>query len=261
MDLQLKGKTAVVTGGAQGIGAGISRVLAGEGVNVVINDFCEDAIAQEACDQLEKDYHVQTLFIKGDVSDPENAERVLEACREKFGGVDILVNNAGIGGRRCSFEELTYADWKKVQDIDLNGPFLLSSCFIRYWKKNHKSGHIVNTISKAAFLSAKTGNEAYVSAKLGLFGLTRAMAKDCAPDGIWVNGIIPGYVFNSRLKNRKEGLATGNQRYETMMESGRLPLGEFATPEEIGSIVAFLCSPVSKQVCGTAIDCSGGTLM
>ena len=261
MDLQLKGQVAVVTGGAQGIGAGISKMLAAEGVNIVINDFCSLEISEPFAKSLEETYGVRAVAVQGDVTKPENAENVLSVCLNTFGGVDILVNNAGAGGRRCEFEELTYEDWKRVQDLNLNGAFLMCSCFIKYWKRNSRAGHIVNTISKAAFMSNSTGNDAYVSAKAGLMGLTRALAKGNASHNIWVNGIVPGYVFNSRLQNREAGLASGNKRYETVMGDGHLPLGEFASPEDMGAVVAFLCSPKAKQICGTAIDCTGGTLV
>lgn len=253
MDLGLKGKVAIVTGGGRGIGRGCSTALAEEGCNLVIADLSYDDESRTALARLREKYGVDILELTADVSSEEQIEKIYEQALEHYGEIDILVNNAGRGAIRKPFHELTTEDWRSVQEITLNSQFFMSRCFVKYCRDNERQGNIVNVLSKSAFTTNSKDNTTYISAKLGAYGITKGVANEMAPYGIRVNGVIPGYVQTERT------YPDGDARTERMR--ALLPTGEFARPIEIGKIVAFLCSECSAQIIGAAIDCTGGTML
>lgn len=255
MDLHLKGKTAVVTGGSKGIGAGICKVLASEGVNIIFTYGHNDEKAQELCETLIKEYGVGVLPLKMDVTLYESAEKTYELGIEKFGRIDFLINNAGGGKGSVStpFAGMDVNVWKGVQDLTLNSAFYMSSVFAGKWIENGQKACIVNVLSKSGFYSKTRGNSAYASAKAGLNGLTRAMANELMPHGIRVNGVIPGYVETEKLYQ------PGSSSYEHVINN--LITGRCAKPEDIANVVCFLCSDRSEQIVGAAIDVTGGCLL
>ncbi len=255
MDLQLKGKVAVVTGGTKGIGRGIANSLAGEGVDLVINYRSNPEDAEKAAQEIRDTYGVEVLLVQGDAGKQETVDAVFDAAMKKFGKVNILINNAGGGGAKTptDFEELSYEDWKACQDNTLNGQFRYCQKFVAYWKQNKMEGHIVNVLSKSCFMTNSIRNQAYASAKGGLTALTRSLANEVIHYGIYVNGIIPGYVQTERVH------APGTERYNRMLP--KLPTGKFGTPADMGAVATFLCSPLANQVIGACIDCTGGTLL
>lgn len=257
MDLFLKGKTAVVTGSSKGVGAGICKVLASEGCNIVVNYHANAELAESFAQELEKTYGVKAAAIQGDVSLPETAEDILKQTLEIFGDVHILVNNAAGGCKSAPMDTLDPADWHRGFASTLDSVFLMCRAFCGYWKNNQKKGHIVNISSKSAILSTSVGNETYVTSKAGVAALTRAMAKEFAPLGIYINCIFPGYVYNWKSISREH--SAGTERFEKTIKL--IPSGDYAQPTDIGNIVAFLCSPVSNQICGSLIDTTGGTLL
>ena len=253
MDLGLKGKVAIVTGGARGIGRGCSTVLAQEGCNLVICDLSFDDEATANLDAIEKDYGVEILRIPTDVSKEEQVNKVVEDAVKHFGRVDYLVNNAGRGAIRKPINELTTEEWRSVQDITLNSQFFMTRAFTKYLRDNNLKGAIVNVLSKTAFTTNSKDNTSYMSAKLGAYGITKGAANELIPYGIRVNGIVPGYVKTERT------YPDGDARTERMRAI--LPTGKFATPIEMGRVTAFLLSDMASQIVGAAIDCTGGCML
>ena len=253
MDLGLKGKVGIVTGGARGIGKGCSTALAMEGCNLAIVDLGHDDTTRAYMDELRKEYGVDVLELAADVSSEEQIQQVYKDTLEHFGKIDILINNAGRGAIRKQFHELTTEDWRSVQEITLNSQFFMSREFVKYCRENERPGSIVNVLSKSAFTTNSKDNTTYISAKMGAYGLTKGVANEMAPYGIRVNGIVPGYVQTERT------YPDGEPRTERMR--ALLPTGKFALPIEMGKIAAFLCSDCASQIIGAAIDCSGGTML
>lgn len=253
MDLGLKGKVAIVTGGARGIGKGCSTALAMEGCNLAIVDLGHDETTRAYMEELKKEYEVDVLELAADVSNEEQIRQVYKDTLEHYGKIDILINNAGRGAIRKQFHELTTEDWRSVQEITLNSQFFMSREFVKYCRENERPGSIVNVLSKSAFTTNSKDNTTYISAKMGAYGLTKGVANEMAPYGIRVNGIVPGYVQTERT------YPDGEPRTERMR--ALLPTGKFALPIEMGKIAAFLCSDCASQIIGAAIDCSGGTML
>lgn len=253
MDLGLKGKVAIVTGGGRGIGKGCSTALAQEGCNLAIVDLAHDQDTRAYMKDLSERYGVDVFELDADVSNETQIESVYEETLKHFNAIDILINNAGRGAIRKPFHELTTEDWRSVQEITLNSQFFMSRKFVKYCRDEKRHGVIVNVLSKSAFTTNSKDNTTYISAKMGAYGLTKGIANEMAPYGIRVNGIVPGYVQTERT------YPDGDARTERMREL--LPTGKFTLPIEIGQIAAFLCSDCSSQIIGAAIDCSGGTML
>lgn len=253
MNLKLKGKTAIVTGGSKGIGAGICSVLAAEGCNLVINYRSNQKDAEEYADEIADKEHVHTTAIRADVSKETEAEALYRQAIDRFGRIDILINNASGGFVPNQFQDISAEEWKKGGEGILNPVFYMSREFLKHCLSARKGGHIVNILSKSAILSGSVNNLLYVANKGALVSLTRGMAKEFLPYGIYVNGIIPGYVRTERVH------IEGDERTERVKRL--LPTGKFAAPEEIGYVAAILCSPLFRQMIGSLIDCTGGTLI
>jgi NAD(P)-dependent dehydrogenase (short-subunit alcohol dehydrogenase family) len=256
VELGLAGKNAIVTGGAKGIGSGISEVLAEEGANLVI-DYRSDP---EYCERFSKDlaekYSVNTIAVQADVSIEEEVNKLYDIAFNTFGTIDILVNNAGGGhpGSHKPFQDLEIEDFRRVQDNNLNSAFMMSRIFVRHCLEKRKGGHIVNVLSKSAITTNSFNNTSYISAKGGLLTMTRGLAHEVARYGIFVNGIVPGYVENSKGSHK-----IGSERGDRVIQY--IPTKRFGTPREMGNVVAFLCSEKSSQMIGAIVDCSGGTML
>lgn len=251
MDLGLRGKTAIVTGGAKGIGSGCSEVLAQEGCNVVVVSRSDETLVKAFADGLSEKYGVKTLAVLADVSKPQQIDGVFDKAIAAFGQVDILINNAGGGVALKPFEELTDEEWAMAMDSNLNSAFMMSRRFIKECKAHKRGGHIVNVLAKAAIMTNSRNNTSYIAAKGGMTTMTRGLANEVIDDGIYVNGIVPGYVATSVYQ-------PGSPAYEYKKQFLRVG---WATPRDMGTVAAFLCSPVACQVVGAVVDCSGGTML
>ena len=251
MDLKLKDKLAVVTGGAAGIGAGCAKALAAEGCNVVVADRDGEA-AMVFADQLEKEYKVHAYPISVDVLKKEEIAQMFDEI-EKLGGADILVNNAGGGWKTPSFQEISDDDWKRSFDLVLNSAFYASRAFANQCIDKEREGAIVNMLSKSAVMSSSKNNAPYASSKGGMIAMTRAMAKDLIGYKIRVNGVVPGYVQTEKTYPESDP--------NTAVKRRMLPAGDFAKPDDIGTLVTFLASPRSYQMIGAVVDITGGTLI
>lgn len=253
MNLQLTDKIAIITGGTRGIGAGIARVLAAEGVHLALAYRSDTEGALCFTRELTEQYGIQAHAIKADVTIPEEVEAFYQKALALFPTVHILINNAAGGTpENTPMEELSFEQWKACMNGCLSHVFTMSQAFVKECKKSAHGGHIVNVSAKAAFHSASHNKIPYATAKGAIATLTQRMANDLIEDDIFVNAIVPGYVLSNYYQDPESPQCKAKEK--------ELRIG-WATPEDMGNITAFLCSPLSRQIIGAVIDCSGGTML
>jgi len=235
-------RVAVITGAAQGIGKRTAEVLAERGYALALVDL--QAIASLPPD---------SISVQGDVSNEDDVERIAKTAHSHFGSVDVLVNNAGISMIRPA-EETTAAEWRRVLDVNLTGPFLLCRAFGRIMLQQHE-GAIVNVASVAG-LSGICDRSAYNASKHGLIGLTRTLAAEWGGRGVRSNAVCPGWV-----KTEMDVADQAGGSYSDADIEHRVPMGRFANPTDIAEAIAFLADPkLSGFVNGQAIPVDGGWL-
>ena len=254
MELELKNKTAIVTGGGTGIGAGICEALAQEGVNVGINYIIEKEAVEQFAKDLNEKYGTKCKAVYADVSKGVDLDQMVEEVINAYGKIDILVNNAGIWPTEGALE-MPDENWSRVMEINLNGPYMLCKRVMNHMVKKKIQGSIVNITSKSAFQYNTAGHAHYATAKAGINMLVRTLARESSEYGIRVNGVAPGMV-RTPLNEDKWGDPELREYYNK-----RIPVGRFALPIEIGYSVAFLASEKSFNINGTIIDVTGGMLI
>lgn len=243
----LDGKTAVVTGGASGIGAGIGLQLARAGAHVVIADINAGLAAEQVAA-----LHAQGLAASAVSLDLASEDSVVEACRKivaEHGAPWILVNNAGLQDRKLLFET-TAGEWDKTLDVNTRGPFFMLRELGRAMVEAGSGGRIVNIASAAVIGGITKGHAAYASSKSALMGLTNAAALELAEHGITVNAILPGGVITPGAMN-----STGPKPEGPAI---RMPALGLCEPEDIGAAVLFLASPAARRISNQAIAVDGG---
>ena len=243
--IDLNGRRAIVTGGAQGLGRAIAERLQASGAAVYVWDFDEAAMTEA---QANWPSGGPAGWIEVDVSDPDAVEAALRKTQASAASIDIVVNNAGISGPNMTTWEYPVDDWRRVIDIDLNGPYLVCRAVVPQMKDSGY-GRIVNIASVAG----KEGNAnapAYSAAKGGLIALTKSLGKELAGSGVLVNCVTPAAV-ETRIFDQM------TQAHIDMMRS-KIPMGRFGLPEEIAAMVAWLCSEDCSFSTGGVFDLSGG---
>ena len=245
--MKLKDKVALVTGAGQGIGKAIALKLAAEGATVVINDISPSA--KEAADEI-KASGGQAISILADVSSADDVSKMIEQAISQYGRIDILVNNAGIT-RDSLAMRMPEEDWDKVLAINLKSVFLCTRAVVRNMLKQ-RSGRIIS-IASVIGLIGNPGQANYASAKAGIIGFTKAIAKEVASRGITANAIAPGFIDTEMTKGLSE-----DQRQEYIKN---IPLGRLGTPEDIAEAVAFLASPEAGYISGQVLTVDGGMTM
>ena len=248
----MNGKTAIITGAASGIGAGIARFFADAGVSVVIADINEE-LARKVEKEI-KDAGGHAEFMRCDVTKEVDCEAVADFVAVKYRRIDILVNCAGVARRR-TVETLDEKDWDLALNVTLKSVFLMSKHVVPYMKKAG-GGKIVNIGSGWAL---KGGDHAvsYCAAKGGVWNMTRAMAIDHGPDNINVNCVCPGDIDTPMLKSECEQLGgVYNDKYKE--ECAQRPMARLGTPQDVAMCVFFLCSGMAPWVTGSSLVVDGG---
>lgn len=251
----LKGKTALVTGSTSGIGLGIAIELAKQGANIVMNGFgdVEGPKAQIAALGVKVDYH------GADMSKPAEIEAMMKFAAEKFGGVDVLVNNAGIQFV-SNIEDFPTERWDAIIAINLSSAFHTTRLAVPYMRKQNW-GRIIN-VASAHGLVASAGKTAYVAAKHGIVGLTKSVALETATTGVTANAICPGWVLTPLVQKQIDDRAarekiTVEQATKELLQE-KEPSLQFTTPEQLGGMAVFFCSPAADNVRGQAWASDGG---
>lgn len=249
--MRLKGKTAIVTGSARGIGEGIALVLAREGANVVINSRkvkdCENVVQKIIASGG------KAFAVAADVSKKVEVEAMVAETIKHFGGVDILVNNAGIESAPCLTQDITEEQWDRVLGINLKGVFLCCQAVIPQMMKQGQ-GRIVNIGSTASIRMTFFGGADYTVSKYGVGGLTQHLAWELADSNITVNTVCPGGVHTPLMEE------TTTPEYREMTIKRLVPLGRFTTMEEIGEAVSFFAGDHAAMITGQMLAVDGGLL-
>ncbi len=251
----LQGKTALVTGSTSGIGLGMALSLARQGAHIILNGFGDTKAAQAQVRAL----GVKVGFSGADMSKPAEIERMMAQADADFGGVDILVNNAGIQ-HVASVENFPVEKWDAILAINLSAAFHTTRLAIPGMRAKNW-GRVIN-IASAHGLVASANKSAYVAAKHGITGLTKAVALETATTGITVNAICPGWVLTplvqKQLDARVAAEGIDNAEASRRLLSEKQPSLQFTTPEELGELAVFLCSPAGNNVRGVAWAVDGG---
>jgi len=257
--MKLKGKVALVTGSAKGIGRAIARALASEGCDVIINDI--DVEPMDTVVREIKEMGRESIPIVADVCDRQQVENMFDKCMRSFGKIDILGNNAG-GSMGTSTQlppkvigAVTESHWDLVVDTNLKGTFLCTQAAVKFMKEQ-KSGKIVNISSQAARMGDLVTSPHYTAAKAGVLGLTKHVAKEVGRYGISVNAICPGFIMSGPRMERiwQERRETGTA--DEILK--QIPLGRIGKVEEVARVVIFLCSDDASYITGATIDVNGG---
>ena len=248
--IDLSGRVAIVTGSARGIGRGIAASLGRHGARVLIADV--DGAAAEITARELRASGCDALHVSVDVTDSAGVRDMVASCLTTWGTVDILVNNAGTATSQM-VEDMPEADWRRVLDVNLTGPFLCSQAVLGVMRRN-RYGKIVNVSSPAARRISFSAGANYTASKEGLHGLTRHLAYEVADLGINVNAICPGTTVTSLVQ--REALE------EYPAERVKLiPRRRLATVEDSANAVLFLVSDLADYICGAVIDVDGGVLL
>lgn len=251
MDGSMKGKVALVTGAGSGIGLEIALAFSRKGACVVITDIVEEGGQQTASKILCE--AGEALFIKADVSKPEDMQRAVRETVQRFGHLDYACNNAGIGGASATSAEYTPEDWNNVIGVNLTGVFLSMKYELQQMLRQGRGGAIVN-IASILGLVGFANAPAYVAAKHGVVGLTKTAAIENAKNNIRINAVCPGFIYTPMLVNA--GMTEGSDSYNYI--AGLHPVGRMGTANEVATAVVWLCSDEASFVTGTMLRVDGG---
>jgi 3-oxoacyl-[acyl-carrier protein] reductase len=245
---ELDGKVAIVTGAGRNIGRAIALALAQGGASIVVNARSNRAEVEAVAREVES-LGVKALVHLGDVADAAAVQAMADAAVKQFGRIDILVNNAALR-REKPFSEMSYAEWREIMDVTLDGTFhCVKACLPALRQSGAAS--IVNIGGLSAHTGAKDRAHV-VTAKAGIVGFTRALAHDLADNGIAVNCVVPGLIGTPRPKDKPE--PAHHLTHQTIT-------GERGRPEDVAAAVRFLCGPGARYINGQAIHANGGAYL
>ena len=253
-DSSLRGRGAVVTGGSSGIGRATAIGLAAAGTNVAVNYLDTGAESRAAALELAEAvarHGVKVLVRAGDVRDPARTAEFFAEAHERLGGLDILINNAGVGHDHALWR-MTDEEWESVIDTNLSGAFYCIRAIAPYLRAQ-EFGKIVN-VSSVHGLSSEFGLANYCSSKAGMIGLTRSAALELGPSNVNVNAVAPGYIRTTRLTDRVPAEIMDRARE-------RSALGRLGDPQDVVSVILFLCSEPARHITGAVIPVDGGYLI
>ena len=244
--MELKNKSAIVTGGSLGIGTSIALKLAELGANVAINYRKHKDEAEEVINKV-KAMGRKGLVVQADISNFEDAQKMIAQVKSEFGSIDILVNNAGVNWDGVIWK-MTEEQWDSVLNINLKGYFNYVRSVAPIFREQ-KSGKIVNVTSING-LRGKFGQANYSASKAGIIGLTKTVARELGKYGVNVNAVAPGLIETDMMKDADE-----NVRTQAMAD---IVLQRMGQPEEVADVVAFLCSEQARHITGEVIKVDGG---
>ena len=246
--MKLKGKVALVTGAAQGIGKAVALLLAQSGADVVVSDINLEK-AEETAREIEST-GVRAMAVKVDVANLGDVERTVAAILEEFGRIDILVNNAGITRDKLILR-MSEEDWDLVLDVNLKGTFNCTKAVVKHMAKQ-RSGKIVSIASVVGEMG-NAGQVNYSASKAGVIGLTKTLAREFAQRGINVNAIAPGYIETPMTEVLPEKVKEELKRL--------IPMERLGKPEDVAQAVLFLVSDESNYITGHVLKVNGGIYM
>ncbi len=253
--LNLTGKTAIVTGGAMGIGKGIAYRLAEAGANVIIADIDVHAAKVTSENLKAKGWSASDYIV--DVSSEHEVQKMIHYCNDKFDSLDIMVNNAGIYPP-TSIEYMSKHDFERVMDVNLRSVFFTTKYASELMKKNG-GGKIINITSIDALHPSMIGLAHYDASKHGMWGFTKNSALELAPYNICVNAIAPGGITTPGVQAMQAGAPQDDSITKSFLE--KIPMKRMGDPDEIGTVALFLASDMSSYMTGEQIVVDGGALL
>jgi 3-hydroxybutyrate dehydrogenase len=257
--MSLAGRIAIVTGSTSGIGFGVAEALASEGASIMLNGFGDAGEIEAMRAGLSEKHGVPVRYNAADMARPAEIAALVEAASIELGGADILVNNAGIQ-HTALIEDFPEDKWDAIIAINLSAAFHAMRAAIPGMRRTGW-GRIVN-VASAHGLVASAQKSAYVAAKHGLVGLTKAAAIELANAGVTCNAICPGWVLTPLVEKQiasragREGRSEADVRHDLLAE--KQPMLEFTTPAMVGSLAVYLCSDAARTVTGAALSMDGG---
>jgi NAD(P)-dependent dehydrogenase (short-subunit alcohol dehydrogenase family) len=243
----LTGKFAIITGGANGIGAATARCFAVEGASGIIIADLDYAGATRTINEIKNRTNCKCKFVKTNIGERKNIERLFKKTLDTFKGLDILVNCAGISNK-MTIEEIDEKQWDNVMSINLKGTYLCSREALKIMK-NQRSGKIINVSSISGRIGGIAAGIDYCTSKGGIITLTKTLAKYAGSYNINVNAIAPGYIETEMAKLFNH------------FNSEEVPLKRIGKPEDVANVIVFLASEKSSYVTGETIDINGGLFM
>jgi 3-oxoacyl-[acyl-carrier protein] reductase len=252
MDLNLKDRVALVTGGSHGLGEAICLGLAAEGANVAVNYRRNPEIAETLVNEIKDKHNVKAAAVLGSVTSRSNIIGMFDRTEKELGPVDILINNAAV----CpsSFvKDMTEDEWNSTLQINLTGTFLTCKEMVNRLLSGGRTGKIINISSIAAFTGSTSGRSHYDASKGGVISFSISLAREVAADGIAVNVVAPGLMITKMTADR---LNANRDKYLS-----RIPVGRFGETSEIANVVVFLASDRASYITGSTVNVSGGLLM
>lgn len=248
MNMELQDRVVIVTGGASGIGRGISRAFAAEGAKVLLTWYASESGAKETVAEIVA-AGGEAIETRADLTQPAEAKRVIELAVRTWGQLDVVVANSGGLLRRSSVEECPLELWHEAIAVNLTSTFLTCQAAIPHLKAS--KGAIVTVASLAAHDGGGAGSAHYATTKGGVLTFTKSLAKELGPHGVRVNSVAPGLIgtqFHDRFSTPEGRLAT----------VGRTPLGREGTPDDVAAAVVYLASARASFLTGEAIEVNGG---
>lgn len=245
----LKGRCAIVTGSSRGIGKAIAKKLASEGVNIVLNYRSSDEEAIKVETEL-KEFGVEVLRVKADISKYEEVEKLIKAAKEKFNKIDIMVNNAGVTIDNL-LVRMKEEDFDNVINVNLKGVFNCLKAITPVMLRQ-RAGAIIN-ISSVVGLTGNAGQVNYAASKAGVIGMTKSLAKELGSRGITVNAVAPGFIETDMTHDL-------NEEYRKKIQQ-EIPLKRFGTADDVADVVSFLAGDDAKYITGQVIHVDGGMVM